>query len=79
MMFHAFKADSWFLVQSRSRELKNLPNYACVQFRPTGPSNKNVEAKMNQNFMNVLRTFLRLGVDQKCFYFANQYITRFFW
>ena len=34
---------------------------------------KNVEAEVNQNFKNVLRTFLRLRVDKELFYFANLY------
>ena len=35
---------------------------------------KNVEAEVSQNFKNVLRTFLRLRVDEERFYFANLYI-----
>ena len=35
---------------------------------------KNVEAEINQNFKNVLKTFLRLRVDGERFYFANLYI-----
>ena len=31
----------------------------------------NVEAVINQNFKNVLRTFLRLRVDKERFYFAH--------
>ena len=33
--------------------------------------NKNVEAEINQNFKNGLRTFLGLRVDWERFYFAN--------
>ena len=34
---------------------------------------KNVEAEINQNFKNVLRTSLRLRVDLERFYFINLY------
>ena len=34
---------------------------------------KNVEAEISQNFKKVLRTFLRLRVDEQRFYFAHLY------
>ena len=35
---------------------------------------KNVEAEINQNFKNVLKTFLRLRVDLERIYFAGLYL-----
>jgi len=35
---------------------------------------KNVEAEMNQNFKNVLTTFLKLRVDLERLFFANLYV-----